>query len=73
MVSLRETYKQIQHDITERKLTQNEMLRLNASLEERVAQARELSASLGDSERHKRALLDNVGEGIVSISASGIR
>ncbi|MBK5206543.1 MAG: PAS domain S-box protein [Polaromonas sp.] len=36
------------------------------------AQAREMSASLRDSERHERALLDNVDEGMLSISDSGI-
>jgi PAS domain S-box-containing protein len=35
------------------------------------AQARELSASLRDSERHERAVLDNVDEGIVTISHTG--
>ena len=35
-------------------------------------QAREMSASLGDSERRVRALLDNMDEGIVSISETGM-
>jgi PAS domain S-box-containing protein len=36
------------------------------------AQAQKMSASLRDSERHERALLDNVDEGLVSISDVGI-
>src|SRR3990167_3228774 len=36
------------------------------------AQAREMSTSLRDSERHERALLDNVDEGMLSISDSGM-
>ncbi|MDP3707277.1 MAG: PAS domain S-box protein [Polaromonas sp.] len=36
------------------------------------AEAQEMSASLRDSERHERALLDNVDEGIVSISDGGL-
>ncbi|MEO7600841.1 MAG: EAL domain-containing protein [Gammaproteobacteria bacterium] len=36
------------------------------------AQAHEMSASLGDSERRARALLDNMDEGIITISDSGI-
>ena len=36
------------------------------------AEAQEMSASLRDSERRARALLDNVDEGIVSISDSGM-
>lgn len=36
------------------------------------AQAQKMSASLRDSERHERALLDNVDEGIVSITDRGM-
>ena len=45
---------------------------LVAKLVRSEAEAQEMSASLRDSERHARALLDNLDEGIVTISESGL-